>query len=159
MRYPTAEFIFNRNLPVYIRESTPFAIPLLFGHYRKIDAAAIQSCTGACFHSANFESQLFKLLTQPTGGSVTRPPSNTISESYMHKSVQKSAVCQYYRVCGKTIPKRCNNPFYLILLNNQFLSVLLPDMKIIRILQNPSPFPCEELSVTLCPGAPHCRPL
>ena len=130
-------------------------VALLLFHGIKVDTSLVNSHWSACFHARRCNApsgDTFRKVVH-SGFSATATFYHFVAD--VHQSIKKSA-CGDDNTLGIKlhIPYRFNSNC-LVIFNDEFIDFVLPNVKIVSVVERCSPLPNEFTSVALCPWTPH----
>ena len=141
----------------HIRELVEIAVARLFFHIFEMNTSLVNSDRSAGFHSGSSDAPSGDALRKVVNGRFGASSAFYHLSSYMHQAVQECS-------CGDddALGVELGSPdgFYadgLSVSNEQFVCLVLPDVEVVGMVEDGSPFPDKLSSVALGTGAPYGR--
>ena len=142
----------------HIRELVPVGVTRLFFGVFKVDGSFVEPYWCPGFHPACTYAPLCDRPGEVMGSWFCNPSPCNLVMADVHESVEKSSCCYDDGTGTKLHTPYCPDANSLTVLHDELFRLVLPDVKIISVVEHPAPFPDELATIALGAWRPDGRP-
>ena len=148
-----------RKLPVRAEERELMVVCLsrLRFHLVKVNRPAVYAHRSACLHAFGADSVARDAFRKVMDSRLGASSAFYFPSADVHQSVEEGAGGDDYRPRIQADTPYCPDTQYLAVLCQQFVSLVLKDVKMVRVVKSFPPFPDEFATVALCARTPYGR--
>ncbi len=123
----------------------------------KMNRASVNPYRSSCFHPFRMNTMSSNAFGKSGNGRFRYSSSWKLMPSDVHQSVKKRSSCNYNTPGIESNAPYSANSSSRAVLHEQFLSLVLPDIEIVGIVEHSAPLPYKFPAVALRPRAPYRR--